>query len=181
MSKLVKDLISQDISRRLSGVNDALLVNVIGMSSKTTVALRRKLRSKGVELMVVKNSLARRATEGTPLAAAFHGLEGCSAVVWGAEDIISLAKHVAKIDEDKEFDGFELKGGVMDGEKLSATRVKEVSKWPNRLEQLSILAGQILSPGATLAAQLVGPGGALASQVKQKGEGEAAEEAAAAS
>ena len=44
--------------------------------------------------------------------------------------------------------------------------------WPSRTEQLSILVGQILSPGATLSGQLLGPGGKLASQIKKKSEEE---------
>ena len=58
----------------------------------------------------------------------------------------------------------------MDGERLSAEEVDQVSKWPSRDEQLSLLVGQILGPGSHLAAQLIGPGGALASQIKQKAE-----------
>ncbi|MCA9113433.1 MAG: hypothetical protein KDA52_26065, partial [Planctomycetaceae bacterium] len=61
---------------------------------------------------------------------------------------------------------------VMDGAKLSAEEVKQVSKWPSRTEQLSMLMGQILGPGMTLNAQLLSPGAKLASQVKQKGEEE---------
>ena len=56
---------------------------------------------------------------------------------------------------------------MMDGEVLSADRVREISKWPSREEQLSLLVGQILGPGANLCSQLVGPGRSLASQVKQ--------------
>ena len=69
---------------------------------------------------MVKNSLARRATEGTPLAPAFEGVEGTLAVVWGGEDIVSLAKEVISIAEDKEFEPFAPKGGVMDGQTLAA-------------------------------------------------------------
>jgi large subunit ribosomal protein L10 len=58
----------------------------------------------------------------------------------------------------------------MDGQPLSAEQVKAVSKWPSRQEQLSILSGQILSPGATLSAQLLGAGAKLASQIKKKSE-----------
>ena len=71
---------------------------------------------------------------------------------------------------EKEFPGFEARGGVMDGEALSADKVKEVSKWPNRREQLALLVGQILGPGAQLAAQIKGPGAKLASQIKKKSE-----------
>lgn len=170
MSKFVKNLISDDLRRRLEGVENALLVSVAGLDANKNSRLRKTLREKNINLLVIKNSLARRATEGTPLAAAFEQMEGSLAVVWGAEDIVSLAKEISKLTVDKQWAPFAARGGVMDGGRLTAEQVAQVSKWPSRQEQLSILLGQILSPGATLAAQLTGPGGALASQVKQKAE-----------
>lgn len=170
MSKLVKDLVTKDLRGQLAGVSDALLVNVVGLDAIRTSKLRRELRSKNIHLEVVKNSLARRAAEGTPLAAAFEGVSGTLAIVWGAEDIVSLAKEITKFTELKEYDGFQARGGAMDGTKLSSAEVKQVSKWPSRQEQLSLLLGQILSPGAVLAGQLIGMGGALASQIKQRVE-----------
>jgi large subunit ribosomal protein L10 len=142
----------------------------MGLKSEKTVALRKQLRQQNVHLLVVKNSLARRATEGTVLAPAFEGVEGSAAVVWGGEDIVSLAKVVSKVLDDKQFEPIAPKGGVMGGSKLAAADIRKVSKWPSRAEQLSLLVGQILSPGATLSAQLLSPGGKLASQIKKKGE-----------
>ncbi len=172
MSKYLKNLMADHLKSRLDGVNDMLVVDVMGMNSELTAALRKTLRQKKITLLVVKNSLARRATEGTALAPAFEGVEGSAAVVWGSEDIVSLAKEINRIAQDKAFEPFVAKGGVMDGSKLSAAQVAQVSKWPSRAEQLSILVGQILSPGATLSAQLLSPGAKLASQVKKKSEGE---------
>ncbi len=172
MSKYLKDLMTDDLKGKLDGVSDALVVNVIGMEANANVELRRALREKNMHLMVVKNSLARRATEGTTLAAAFEGASGTSAVVWGGEDVVSLAKEVVRLAKEDSYAPFATKGGVMDGEKLSAEDVEAVSKWPSREEQLSLLMGQILGPGATLSAQLLGPGKQLASQVKQKSEEE---------
>ncbi len=170
MSKFVKDLITKDLRNRLEGVDEALLVDVIGLENNKNVALRQRLRQKNIHLLVVKNSLARRATEGTRLAPAFESAAGNMALIWGGEDIISLAKEVINISQDKNFEPFVPKGGVMDGQALAADQVKAVSKWPSRKEQLSILSGQILSPGATLSAQLLGVGGKLASQIKKKSE-----------
>lgn len=172
MSKFVKNLLSREISQRLDGVEDALLVNVIGIDANKTVVLRRELREKSIKLLVVKNSMARRATEGTPLAPAFAGAEGTLAVVWGGEDFISLVKEITRLDKSDDYQQFQARGGVMDGEALSPERIREISTWPNREEQLSILSGQILSPGANLAAQLIGPGGTLASQIEKKSEEE---------
>ncbi len=170
MSKFVKDLVTKDLRKRLDGVEDALVVDVIGLENNKNVALRQRLRQKNIHLLVVKNSLARRATEGTRLAPAFDSVEGTMALVWGGEDLISLAKEVVKISALKEFEPFAPKGGVMDGQPLAADQVRAVSRWPSRQEQLSILVGQILSPGATLCAQLLGAGAKLASQIKKKSE-----------
>ena len=173
MSKFVKDLVTKDIARRLDGVEDAVLVNVIGMDANTTVQLRKELREKNINLLVIKTSLAKRAAEGTSLAPAFDDMEGSLALCWGAEDFVSLVKEVTRLDKDEEkFEKFEARGGVMDGEHLDADGVKAISKWPSREEQLSMLLGQILAPGANLLGQLTGPGGALASQIKQKSEGD---------
>jgi ribosomal protein L10 len=179
MSKYVKDLIAGEFSRRLEGVNDLLTVNVIGIDANTTYNLRKRLREKNINLLVVRNSLARRATEGTKLAPAFEGTAGSMAVVWGAEDFVSLAKEIVELKKDKALDKFETRGGVMDGEALSPARVEEISKWPNRQEMLSILSGQLLGPGATLNAQLLGPGGSLNSQIEQKGKEESLDAPAA--
>jgi len=170
MSKYVKDLVTRDLARRLEGVEDALLVNVVGLDANKTVVLRKRLRDKKMKLLVVKNSLAKRASEGSPLAAAFEGTEGTLAVLWGGEDVISMAKEVVAIQRSGEFEPFEPRGGVMDGEHLTADLVKDISRWPNREEQLSLLMGQILAPGANLSAQLLGPGAALASQIEKKAE-----------
>jgi len=176
MSKYVKNLLTETIRKRLEGVESALVVNVVGLNAGQDYLLRKELRAKNINLMVVRNSLARRATEGTLLGPAFEGLDGCAAVLWGGEDIVSLAKEVVRITKDKQFEGFTPRGGAMDGQKLSAEDIEKVSKWPSRAEQLSILVGQILSPGANLVSQLTSAGGALASQIKQKAEeGEGAE------
>jgi len=172
MSKLVKSLIMDELRQRLDGVENALLVSVAGLNAIKNNKLRMALKNKNISLLVIKNSLARRAVEGTPLAAAFEQMEGALALVWGSEDIVSLAKEITRFTDDKQFEPFAARGGVMDGAKLTAAQVKEVSKWPSREEQLSILLGQVLSPGANLASQLTSAGGALASQIKQKAEGD---------
>jgi large subunit ribosomal protein L10 len=178
MSKYVKNLITDELRTRLTGVENALLVSIAGMDANKNSRLRSELRGKNIKLLMIKNSLARRAAEGTPLAAAFEQMEGSLALVWGSEDVVSLAKEIVRLSEDKEFALFEPRGGVMDGGRLSAEQVKQVSKWPSRQEQLSILLGQILSPGANLVSQLTSVGGALASQIKEKAEGETSEAAA---
>ncbi len=168
MSKYVKNLITEHLRERLSGVNDALLVNVIGLDANANNRLRTELQTRDINVMVVKNSLAARALAGTPLGVMFQDLTGTAAVCWGSEDIVSLAKEVSRLAEDDQYAAFEPRGGVMDGERLDGERVREVSKWPSRTEQLSLLMGQALSPGANLVSQLTSPASALASQIDQQ-------------
>ena len=174
MSKQLKNMTVEEYSRRLQGVNDAVLVNVIGMDSLSTFNFRKELRGKKLNLLVVKSSLARRATDGTSLVSAFEGSDGSLAVIWGGEDFVSLAKEIVEIQKKPEYEKCKSRGGVMDGEKLSAEKLAEVAKWPNRMQQIGILVGQILAPGANLLSQIKAPGGMLMSQVKKKSEEEAA-------
>jgi large subunit ribosomal protein L10 len=178
MSKYVKNLITDHLRQQFTGVNDAVLVNVIGLSANATYRLRTELRSKNINLVVVKNSLAARAADGSPLAGMFTGLSGTSAVCWGAEDVVALAKEITRLAKDEKFKPFTARGGVVDGAPITDSQVAEVAKWPSRGEQLSILVGQILSPGANLVSQLTSAASALASQIKQKAEPEDSEESA---
>jgi large subunit ribosomal protein L10 len=173
MSKFVKDLVTRDIKSRLEGVSDAVAVSTVGMDANTTVQLRDALYEKGIEMLVVKNSLARRATEGTSLALIFEGSAGQQALCFGGSDFVALVKEVVAFDKDDgKYSEFKASSGAMDGERLDADGLKAVSTWPSREEQVSILVGQILAPGANLSAALLGPGKQLASQIKQVGEEE---------
>lgn len=167
MSKVVKKLVSRDISSRLKGVNDAIVANIVGMTGEENFNIRKTLREQGIGVMVVKRTMAARATDGTSLRAAFDNQAGSIAVIWGCEDFVSLTRTITKMVNSGQFPKLEIKGGVMDGDALTADQVKKVSKWPSRQEQISMLVGQILSPGATLSGQLVGPARKIAGQVKK--------------
>ena len=182
MSKKIKNIISEDLKKRLEGVENALLVNMIGLEVNTSNRLRGELAAKGIKVMVVKNSLARRATADTPLAKMFEGLEGSSAICWGTSDIVSLAKEVIRLAKDKAYAKFEVRGGVMDGEAFKAEQAVEISKWPSREEQIAILIGQIAGVGSKLSSQLISQGANIASQIKQRydKDGEEAADAEAA-
>ena len=170
MSKFVKQLVTNEIAKRLDGVPYLMLVGLTGIDANKTVNLRASLSAKGIRLLVIKNSLARRATEGTPLAPAFQEMAGAYAVCWGASDIVTLAKELVKLTKDKTLQGFEIRGAVLDGEALGATQAIDISTWPTREEQIAILLGQILGVGAKLSGQFIAFGGRLASQIEKLAE-----------
>jgi len=168
MSKLVKDMLVEDLKKRLVNVAEVVVVSLGRLDAQKTSQLRSTLRKKRIHLHLVKNSLARRATADTPLAPAFTKAEGMLAIAWGGEDVVDLAKELDRLTAVKDFDGFECRGGALDGARLEAADVKRVAKWPTRGEQLSILSGQISGLAATLSGQILSAGGTLAGQLASR-------------
>ncbi len=168
MSKAIKDMLVDDLKGRLQGVGEVIVVSLGKLDSIKTAQLRQTLRKKRISLTLVKNSLARRAMENTPLAPAFEQAAGMLAIAWGGEDIVDLAKELDRLQGVKDFEGFECRGGALDGARLDAGDVKQVAKWPTRTEQLSILSGQISSLGSTLSGQILSSGSTLAGQISSR-------------
>ena len=93
---------------------------------------------------------------------------------------MALAREITRLAKGKEYEAFEPRGGVMDGQPLTLEQVAEVSTWPSRQDLLCQLVGQIIGPAAGLAALLGGPGSLLASQIAKLAEKEPEEEEASA-
>ena len=170
MSKLVKNMLVDDLKGRLEGVGEVVVVSLGRLDAQKTTQLRQALRKKRIHLQLVKNSLARRAMLGTPLEPALEQAEGMLAIAWGGEDVVDLAKELDRLTGVKDFEGFECRGGALDGARLDSGDIKKVAKWPTRLEQLSILSGQISSLAGTIAGQIVSAGGTLAGQISQRAD-----------
>ena len=167
MSKLVKDLITRELSTRLKDLDGVAVINPRGIDATKNNGIRRRLHAKGLRMMVVKNTLARRATEGSRLKGFDKLLDGPSAVIYGGADasIPSIARVV--LDEKKNDDKLELRGVFFDGEIYVGDKgVEQVSKLPTREEAIGQLVSAILGPGAKLAAALKGPGGTLGAVLK---------------
>lgn len=166
MSKYVKNLITQDLSKRFEGLEGVGVINPRGVDATKNNLLRRRLREKGLRMTVVKNSLARRAVEGTKLTGFDKLLEGASAVVYGKDASISALARLL-LDEKKADDKIELRGIFFDGETYPGEEgVKTVSTMPTREEAIANIVGAILGPGRKLAAALKGPGGTLGAVLK---------------
>ena len=176
MSKFVKNLEIQSYRTRFGSADDLLFVNVVGMNAVDTNKLRLLLRKKGIGLQVVQNTLACKVLEEKGLGVASNILVGPSAVVWGGEDIVALAREIA--DWAKKIEKLQIKGGVVGGQALDGKGVDALSKLPSRVELLGQLVTMIQSPGANLAGAILGPGSVLASQVKQIAEPEEKDDAA---
>jgi large subunit ribosomal protein L10 len=165
MSKQMKSMLVDDLKGRLDGVGELIVVSLGRLDAQKTTQLRQALRKKRINLQLIKNSLARMATSGSALAPAFEQADGMLAIAWGGEDVVDLAKELDRLSGVKDYEGFECRGGAIDGARLDAADVKQVAKWPTRAEQLSLLSGQISSLAATLSGQILSAGGGLAGQI----------------
>jgi len=165
MSKLVKDLITKELSTRLKGLDGVAVINPRGINATKNNQIRRRLHAKGLRMMVVKNNLARRATDGTSLKGFDKLLDGPSAVIYGNQSLPTIARAV--LDEKKADDTIELRGVFFDGEAYVGQKgVERVSKLPTREEAIGQIVAAILGPGRKLAAAIKGPGGVLGGILK---------------
>ncbi len=165
MSKVVKDLIINEYRQQFADVSDALLIDIRELKAGQNIELRRGLRAKGIRVTVVRNALATKAFEGTSLSPLDPLLTGSSAVVYGGETVIDVAREIVEFA--KKIRKMELKGAVLDGEVFKGKAgVEALSKFPTRAEALGQAVTLVLSPGASLMGAVTGPGGAIASILK---------------
>jgi large subunit ribosomal protein L10 len=181
MSRRMKEMLIGEVSTRLKGIRDILVLDASKLDGVTANKLRLAMRKKKISALTVRNKLAKKALNDAGLNGLDGVLEGPSTLVWGGEDIVALSKEIAKWA--KEIEPLKIKGGTTEGTALSPATVDALSKSPGRLELIGQIITLMTSPGARLAGALLGPGGKLASQVKkisEKEEGEATAEAPAA-
>ena len=165
MSKPVKDLITKEITDRLKDIDGVGVINPRGIDANKNHGIRRRLHEKGLKMMVVRNTLARRAVGDGKLKGFDKLLEGPSAVIYGKASISTIAR--ALLDERKADEKLELRGIFFDGELYTGDKgVEQVSKLPTREEAIANILASVLGPGRKLAAALKGPGSKLGSILK---------------
>jgi large subunit ribosomal protein L10 len=178
MSKLVKEMIIDDLTGRLGETRDMLVIDSSRVDAIADNRFRAALAAQNIRLLTVKNSLARRALNSLGVTALDPVLKGPSTLVWGGEDIVSLSKEITRWA--KEFETLEVKGGALEGKTLEAADVDALSKSPSREQLIGRVVMLAQSPGRRLAGQLLGPGGKLAGQLKAIAEKESETETASA-
>jgi len=156
MSKPVKNLIISDYRSRIADADGAVLVSLRGMTAQENTALRAKLAEKGMRLTIVKNTLAVKATQGTPLDGIAPLLSGQVAMVYGGESVVNVAREIVALA--KEQKKIEFRGAVMENSIFSAEGVEALSKYPTRDEAISQLVGGLLGPGSKLGGLLKSTG-----------------------
>ena len=166
----LKQPVVQAIAEDVKGAQSVVLVDYRGLTVAQDTAMRKELREAGVIYKVCKNTMMRRAFEGTEFAGLDEYLEGPSAIAISKDDATAPARIICKFA--KEAKALEVKAGVVEGNVYDANGIVELSKVPSRDELLSKLLGSLQSPITNLARVL--------NQIaEQNGEGAPAEEAPA--
>lgn len=165
MSKPVKEMMIREYASKLEGVDDALLVSIRGIPANDNNRLRLGLAEKEITVTVVRNNLARHAFKESGLATLEPLLEGPSALAYGAESVVDVARQLVKWA--KELENLELKGAVLDGILFEGEAgVQALSKYPTRDEAIAQAVTLVLSPARNLVGAIKGPGSTVASLIK---------------
>jgi large subunit ribosomal protein L10 len=142
---------------------------IVGTFGKLTVAqdfeLRKTIRAAGGKYQVVKNTLARRAAEGTSVEQALKSLKGVTSLAYTSGDPVALAKALSKYVADNP--EFTFKLGVVEGKLISTNEVKALAKMPSKEELYSKLLFLINAPAQRLATAMSAVGRKVAVVVNQ--------------
>ena len=167
MSKAVKAMVAEELRERYVGVSNACVVDLTGLTVQEQQQLRKRLREKTGQIQVVKNSLARRAFAGGPLAMLGEALDGPCAVVTAPESLIDIAKIL--VEAAKEFKNLDLKQAVIEDDSDLLT-VVEVAKMKSHDELLAEIAMLVGSPGRALVSCISSPQSKIAGCLKTLAE-----------
>jgi len=129
-----KKQVSKNLQERLSNSAVVILTNYKGMDVEKLSALRREFHNNQVEFFVVKNTLTRYALKGTPMEEAVdEHLAGPTAVALSNEDPVAPAQVLSKFRKDKKNNNLPvLKGGYLEGRKLSEADIEALAALPDK-------------------------------------------------
>lgn len=133
----------EEIGKVIANAQTMVLAEYRGVSVSSMTTLRANARKEGVSLRVLKNTLARRAVEGTSFAPLADHMVG-PLVYAISEDPIAAAKVLHQFS--KQNDKIVIKAGVYNAELLDAAKVAELAAIPSQDELLAKLLGIMQAP-----------------------------------
>ena len=170
----LKQPVVQAIANDIEGAQSVMIVNYRGVTVAQDTELRKQLREAGIIYKVCKNTMMKRAFEGTEFAQLNEYLEGPNAIAISKDDATAPARIICKFA--KEAKALEVVAGVVEGTVYDAAGCAELSQIPGREELLSKLLGSLQSPIANLARvlnQIAEQNGAPAEAVAEEAPAEA--------
>src|SRR3954451_6995608 len=136
-----------EVAAKLNGAQSVIVVQYRGLDGGRVPQLRAQARKSGVYLRVLKNTLARRAVQGTPFEKLSDQMVG--PLMYGiSQDPVSGAKVLSEFARDNEQSV--IKAGAMPNSLMSAKDIKALALLPSREELLAMLMGTMQAPVAKL-------------------------------
>lgn len=163
-----KDL--EALTEQFQGATAAMLVGFTKLTVTKDQELRNRLREAGATYNVVKNTIARRAAEGTPFEQATEHFKGVTAIALSAtNDPVGLSKAVSKFAKDNP-EVFTFKAGVVEGKVVALRDVEAIASLPPKEELISKIMFLINCQAQRLVTVISAVPRNLAIVVKQIGE-----------
>jgi len=132
-----------EVQAKLQGAQTVIVAEYRGLNVERVTQLRSKARKSGVYLRVLKNTLARRAVQGTPFEKLSEQMVG--PLMYGiSQDPVAGAKVLSEFAKENEL--FVIKAGAMPGSVMSAKDIKALAQLPSREELLATLLGTLQAP-----------------------------------
>ena len=146
-----KKAVVAEVSAQVAKAKSIVVAEYRGLEVGRMTELRAKARKSGVYLRVLKNTLARRAVEGTPFAGLSQHIKG--PLVYGiSPDPVATAKVLDEFAKANE--KLVIRAGAMPNAVISAMEVTALAAMPSREELLAKLLGTMQAPIATFARTL---------------------------
>lgn len=148
-----KKEVVKEIAGKLDSARAFYLTDFTGLDVKSMTELRALLRARGIEYLVVKNSLARRAVETLEVPDIAEFFLGPTGLVIGTEDAVSPAKVLTDFAQEHD-DKPAVKVGIVEGERVDAEGVGKLAKLPPKEQLLAELAGALQAPMGALVSMM---------------------------
>lgn len=143
-AKQAKQVIIDEIKSKLDGAQSAVVIDYMGTTVAQADEMRKKLRDANVDYTVYKNTLIKRAIEGTEFAPLAEVLDGPSAIAISKEDATAPARILNEIITS--FKKMEFKAGVVEGNYFDTEGIKAIANIPSRETLIAKFMGSIQSP-----------------------------------
>jgi large subunit ribosomal protein L10 len=134
------------LAGRLQRASTVYVTDFTGLNVAKVTELRRRLRAAGVDYIVVKNTLARRAFDAAAVPALSDHLAGPTALVLAGRDPVGAAKVLT--DFAREHEKPAIKIGLVEGKAVSSDQVRRLATLPSKQELLAQLGGALQAPMA---------------------------------
>jgi len=147
-----KMAIVAEVNEAASSALSAVLADYRGLTVSEITEFRKQAREQGVLLKVVRNTLARRAVEGTEFECLKESMIGPTILALSIDDPGAAARLVK--DYAKSHEHLEVKALAVGGEAYGPQEIDRLAKLPTREQALGILAGVLQAPVSKFARTL---------------------------